>query len=108
MDKKLVTETFYIEVGEYQNKEKGSKFPIYTGYVGPQLKKITVKFRRDAKNIPTKTGYITVDKNEMSLDTSKRYHVLWIHNVVDFKENNYDEKSNKRIDDLFSNEDLPF
>lgn len=101
-------QTFLLEVGRYQNKARGLDFPVYAGYIGRKQRKITVKFRRDTKDIPTETGYITVENKHMSIDNRHRYPVLWVHEVKSFSNEQDYEKQNETINTLFSDGDLPF
>lgn len=43
--------------------------------------KITVKFRKTAKNLPDKNCNILVAKNKMNLSTAKKYRELWIYEI---------------------------
>ncbi len=90
-------QTFYIEAKEI--KTENNKFIAYKGYPEPKQERIDVKFRRDVKNIPTTSGYITVNINDISLDTRKRFPVLWIHDFISFSDKR--ESDNNRAKELF-------
>lgn len=44
---------------------------------------IDVKFRKEVKNVPTETSYITVAVDDMNLSTRGEYPVLWIKGIVE-------------------------
>lgn len=102
-------EEFQINVGRYVDKVRGLDFPTYEAFVGKRQRRINVKFRKDAKNIPTETCVIKVAIDEMSLDTRNKYPSLWIHNVTEILPletlNN-----NKAVENFFggNDKDLPF
>lgn len=108
MQKTNETVTFFITHDIYENKEKNQKFPIFEAFIGPKQRRITLKFRRDVKNIPTEDGYLTVNRKDMSIDKRYRYPALWVHSIVDFKPTNEFESENDTVNALFNEGDLPF
>lgn len=108
------TETFQLNVARFTDKKRGLDFNTYEGYVGKKQRKVTIKFRRDVKDIPTETCIITVKVTDMSLDTRSKYPVLWLHGF-DKVEDLDTQRSTKAVDNFFGNDteekdekDIPF
>lgn len=93
------TQTFFLEVTRIKNEKVD--FLAYKGFPEPKQHRIDVKFRKDVKNVPQTSGYITVKLSDLSVDRRKRYPVLWIANFESFDENNPNQ-SNKSVEELFS------
>ena len=73
-----------VIVTEYTNKEKGNKFNGYHTFVGKNLKKVTLKFRKDVANLPKENGFIKVMSDQVNLDTTSKYPTLWVRSVISF------------------------
>lgn len=76
-----VREAIIFEIiGEQAISSTGNKFIAWKA-VNKNGKYITLKFRRDVKNVPTEDGtyFIKVKTDNMNLDdTSGKYPVLWV------------------------------
>lgn len=74
-----------IEIVQVKEIEKnGLKFKAYqTIPTSGQFKgkRVDLKFRREAKNIPSERCYIYVDDDQFNLSTSGRWPVIWVNNV---------------------------
>lgn len=68
---------FEIVTGEYKNDKV--KFNVYKAFIGTKKKGYTLKFRKDVKNLPQESGFLTCRPQDMSIDKSGKYPVLWIH-----------------------------
>lgn len=80
----------------------------------------SVKFTKDCSRRPTKPGYflLKVDLSNVNIkvdrsDAKYKHDVLWIKDVIDFKEDTkYAEevraKRQKEVEELFDLDDLPF
>lgn len=84
-----------IEVKEVK-LESGHKFNAFTG-VDKSGKKITIKFRRDCKNVPEKPCCVIVDDNDFNLDTSRQYPCIWVNKILRTEEL-YEARQNKHAD----------
>lgn len=94
-----MTQTFYLETTKIKTDK--NEFYAYKGFPEPKKERIDVKFRKDVKNIPTTSGYITVNIDDLSLDTRKRFPVLWIHNFVEFNQSLSNDKVSSKVENLF-------
>lgn len=91
-------QTFFIEVSEI--KTANNKFLAYKGFVGPKQTKIDLRFRRDVKDVPTTSGYLTVKVSNTSLDERSRFPKLWIHEIESF-DTKAPEQNNSKVKELF-------
>ena len=93
--------TLKVKVTERQTKD-GRKFNTYTTY-SKNGRRTELKFRKAITAPPTKDCYIVVDVNDISLDESREYPVVWIgaiQDVLDVTEVNA-ERSRDRVNEYF-------
>ena len=64
--------------------DNGRSFKAYR-VVTKNGKFMDCKFRKDCKNIPTEPCIIVVDEENANVDTSGRYPVLWVKEVIETK-----------------------
>lgn len=87
--------TFELLVGEFKSDKDKTAFPVFTGFL-PNGKKITVKFKREltsGKSLPKQSGMIKVKTTDMSIDKSKKYPTLWLHDYESIEERVFDNTS---------------
>lgn len=74
-----------IEIVQVKEIEKnGRKFKAYqTIPTSGQFKgkRVDLKFRREAKNIPSDRCYIYVDDDQFNISTAGRWPVVWVNTV---------------------------
>lgn len=70
-----------IEVKEVNIPDRNLKFNAYKT-VGKGGRKMDVRFVRGCTNVPTEACTIVVDENECNVDTSRRFPILWVKNVL--------------------------
>ena len=75
------TRRIEIKVTERQTTDGKKKFNTYKTF-SKNGRATEVKFRQTATNVPTEDCFIELNENAMSLNTSGRYPVLWIGDVV--------------------------
>lgn len=88
----------YVE----EKTKDGRSFNTYHTY-SKNDRRTQVKFRKTVTNVPTKTCYITLNVDNMNLNTSGEYPVLWvskIESVEDIATANT-ESNRKKINDYF-------
>lgn len=75
-----------IYAEEKTAKEKGNKFLAFKT-VGKDGKFLQVRFRKEAKNIPTTEGVhrVVVKVEDLSIDNNREYPRLWVHDAVSCK-----------------------
>lgn len=72
-----------VEVKEVQ-LTNGQSFNAYKT-IAKQGKKMDVRFVKTCKNIPTEPCVIVVNEDDVNVDTTKQYPVLWVKNVIEIK-----------------------
>ncbi len=92
--------TLKIKVTERQSAD-GRKFNTFKTF-SKNGRPTEVKFRKEVK-APTSDCSIVVNVDDMSLNTSGEYPVLWVHNIVSVEEyNTVDvEKNRAKINEYF-------
>lgn len=97
----METKRIKIMVTEKVTKE-GKKFNTYKT-TSKNGRLIDVKFRKDVKDLPTKTCYATIDVDCMNLDKNREYPVLWVNDVVGYDElaEVNKEKNKAELDEIF-------
>lgn len=96
-------ETKKIEIlVEERKTAEGKKFNVYKTFT-KNGRKIDVKFRKEVKNLPEGNSYAIVDVDDMNVDKSKRFPVLWIAQVQGYEDITEvrKETNKKQIDELF-------
>lgn len=73
-----------IEVKEIKTKT-GSTFNAFKT-LDKYGKKMDVRFRKSAHNIPTEPCMIVVSEDNYNVDKNRQYPVLWISDVDDIEE----------------------
>lgn len=79
-----------IEVNEITTKD-GKKFNAYKTLANGG-RKMDVRFVRNSKNIPTGPCVIVCEEDKCNVDTTRRYPILWIKDVVRIEE--FERKNN--------------
>lgn len=97
----METKKIEILVEERKTKE-GRVFNIYKTF-SKNGRKMDVKFTKDVKDLPKEHCYVVVDVDNMNIDNSGRFPILWVKAVEEYinvaaarKENN-----KKKIDEFF-------
>lgn len=60
----------------------GKTFDVYET-VGKNGMRITVKFRKEVKNLPEKDSFIVVSLDKMNYAKNTIYPTIWIHQVLE-------------------------
>lgn len=97
----METKKLEVRVTE-RNTKDGRKFNTYATF-SKNGRKTELKFRKDVKQLPEKDCYIEVAVEAMNLNTSGKYPVLWVSDVIaiiDYSEANA-EANAKKINDYF-------
>lgn len=80
----METKRIKVVVAERQTAT-GKKFLTYKTF-SKNGRATEVKFRQEVTNAPKESGYITLNVDDMNLNTSGEYPVLWVRgNVVTFE-----------------------
>lgn len=96
-------ETKKIEIlVEEKKTAEGKKFNTYKTFT-KNGRKIDVKFRKEVKNLPEGNCYAIIAVDEMNVDKSKRFPVLWVSQVQGYEDVTEVRKENnkKQLDELF-------
>lgn len=72
----------------------GKAFNAYHTY-DEKGKKLKVKFRKEVTNIPSKDGIIYCDIDEISYQNNTQYPALWIHEILNYTDNQTDFNKNR-------------
>lgn len=98
-----MAETKRIEIlVEEKKTAEGKKFNTYKTFT-KNGRKIDVKFRKEVKNLPTENCYANIKTDNMNVDKSKRFPVLWVSEVESYDDITEvrKETNKKQIDELF-------
>lgn len=93
MEKDLIK--IEIVAKEIHKKDSSETFIAYKGYTKKGW--YDLKFVRDCKNIPTKTGTISVLRENVNVNRTSKFPVIWVKNVEDFEE----YKTETKVADYF-------
>jgi len=97
----METKRIKIIVGERKTND-GKSFNTYKA-VTKNGNLIDCKFRKVVKNLPEKTCYAIIGVDNMNIDKSKEYPVMWVNAVEGYEDiaEVTAEKNKKVIDDYF-------
>jgi len=100
-----------VEVREVTVTENGKekKFNAYKAYES-NGRKVDLKFRKEADNIPKENCFIKVSADDMNKNTNKKYPEIWVKNVkeiIPLTARRHTEEEYKELGDMFSSK-LPF
>lgn len=98
-----------IEVTERTVRETGKKFNSYKALMNNN-KYIDVRFRQCVNPVPTQKCYIYVGDENMNINTTGKYPVLWVSAIEAIEEYEYaNEKSKQFVTEHFDDADaLPY
>jgi|SRR5690554_4179256 len=109
----MTTLKLRIKVKEVTTKD-GKKFNVFET-VGTKGIKITVKFRKEVKNIPSEDSYIVVPLDKVNYARNTIYPTVWVHEIKKVIPLETEKRIDKELLELFdiepdndSNDDLPF
>lgn len=85
-----------IEINDITTTD-GKKFKAYKTLANGG-RKMDVRFVRECKNVPTENCVIVCDENDCNVDTTRRYPILWVKNVLRIEP--FERKNN--LNDFFS------
>lgn len=97
-------ETKKIEILiEERKTAEGKKFNTYKTF-SKNGRKMDVKFRAEVKNLPTEHCAAIIDVDDMNIDNSGRFPVLWVKAVQSYEsiEEARKENNKKKIDEYFA------
>lgn len=80
----METKKIKIVVNERSTKD-GRKFLTYRTF-SKNGRATEVKFRKEVKQLPSKNCYAIVNVDDMNLNTSGEYPVVWIKSVVTYED----------------------
>lgn len=102
----METRKIKIRVTQRTTHDGKNKFNTYKTF-SKNGNPTEVKFRKDVKELPEKDGFYTFDADDMSLNKSGEYPVLWIRSgYINFEELNAEteeskEKNRQELSDYF-------
>ena len=100
----METKKIEILVEERTAKKDGKeiKFNTYKSFT-KNGRKIDVKFINEVKNKPTEHCYATINVDDMNVDNSGRFPILWVKDVQGYESISEVRKENnkKKIDEYF-------
>lgn len=98
----VATKKIKIIVAEKQTKDGNKKFNTYKT-VTKNGRLIDVKFRKEVKNLPEGTCFAEILVDNMNIDKTRQYPVLWVSAVEGYTSISEDhtEKNRKDIEDFF-------
>lgn len=85
-----------IEINDISTPD-GKKFKGYKT-IANGGRKMDVRFVRDCKIVPVEPCVIVCDENDCNVDTTRRYPILWVKNVLRLEP--FERKNN--LNDFFS------
>lgn len=101
--------TTQLKIKAYEIKRPDKNFFVYSTET-KDGEKVIVKFTKDCKSLPEKSGVMTVKTSNINLTTEENYKgkeelVLWVKEVEDFKP----YKTNYNLEEYFVvNEELAY
>ena len=96
-------ETKRIEIlVEEKKTAEGKRFNTFKAFT-KNGRKIDVKFRKEVKNLPEGNCYAVIGVDNMNVDKSKRFPVLWVSQVESYEDVSEvrAENNKKQLDELF-------
>ena len=84
-----------VKTVKYAGEEKEESFLAYRGFTKKGW--IELKFTKDVDNAPTKNGYIYVEKENLNVNRTGRFPVIWVKKIEKFEEITFAQK----IEDYF-------
>ena len=84
-----------VKTVRFAGEEKEESFLAYKGFTKKGW--IDLKFTKDVKEVPTKNGYIYVESDNVNVNRTGRFPVIWVKKVEKFEEINFAQK----IEDYF-------
>lgn len=95
-------ETKKIKIVVEERKHEGRTFNVYHTF-SKNGRRTEVKFRKEVKHLPEKTCYAIIDVDDMNINKSNEFPVLWIKAVQSYEdlESANLEQNRKNIDEYF-------
>ena len=85
-----------VKTVRYAGEEKEESFLAYKGFTKKGW--IDLKFTKDVENVPTKNGFIYVENENVNVNRTGRFPVIWVKKIEKFEEITFTQK----IEDYFS------
>ena len=85
-----------VKTVRFAGEEKEESFLAYKGFTKKGW--IDLKFTKEVKDVPTKNGYIYVESENVNVNRTGRFPVIWVKKVEKFEEINFTQK----IEDYFA------
>ena len=70
---------------KFTRKDTKEEFLGFTCYSEKTKQKYNLKFTQDVKNIPTKSGTITVLPENISVNNMKQFPEIWVKKIESFE-----------------------
>ena len=98
----METKKIKIVVTEKTTTDGRKKFNTYHTY-SKNDRRTEVKFTKDVKELPSKTCYAVINIEDMNLNTSGEFPILWVKGVVSYEDlaAASAEINRKKINDYF-------
>lgn len=85
-----------VKTVRFAGEEKEESFLAYKGFTKKGW--IDLKFTKDVKDVPTKNGFIYVESENVNVNRTGRFPVIWVKKVEKFEEITFTQK----IEDYFA------
>ena len=85
-----------VKTVRFAGEEKEESFLAYKGFTKKGW--IDLKFTKEVKDVPTKNGYIYVESENVNVNRTGRFPVIWVKKIEKFEEINFTQK----IEDYFA------
>ena len=85
-----------VIVRKLERKDGSGSFLTYKGFT--KRGKLDLKFTKEVKDVPTKNGYIYVESENVNVNRTGRFPVIWVKKIEKFEEINFTQK----IEDYFA------
>ena len=85
-----------VKTVRFAGEEKEESFLAYKGFTKKGW--IDLKFTIVVKDVPSKNGYIYVESENVNVNRTGRFPVIWVKKIEKFEEINFTQK----IEDYFA------
>lgn len=98
----METKKIKITVTQRTTKDGKKSFNVYKATT-KNGNLIDCKFRKEVKNLPEKTCYAIIGVDDMNIDRSKEYPVMWVNAVQSYESlsENAVERNRETINEFF-------
>lgn len=80
-----------VRTVKFAGEEKEESFLAYKGFTKKGW--IDLKFTKDVKDVPERNGYIYVEKENVNVNRTGRFPVIWVKKFEKFEEITFTQKT---------------